>query len=164
MLKSQKSQLSQCHTVEVSEVSNFKGFRLMPPTLEAPPGDSSKTALGGIEARFQLLCYDRILFQENWLEYAHVRPPNAAKIWFWFDFGQVWGQLYPDLAQDSPDVALSVRTCAPTRAQIEPRLPRWRAIHCFAKVIGVLERTKCELQVIREIIPRVPHAHTHNML
>ena len=54
------------------------------------------------------------------LEYAHVRPPNAAKIWFWFDFGQVWGQLYPDLAQDSPDVALSVRTCAPTRAQIEP--------------------------------------------
>ena len=31
---------------------------------------------------------------------------NAAKIWFWFDFGQVWGQLYPDLAQESPDVAL----------------------------------------------------------
>ena len=37
-------------------VPNFKGFRLMPPTLEAPPGDSSKTALGGIEARFQLPC------------------------------------------------------------------------------------------------------------
>ena len=39
------------------------------------------------------------------LEYAHVRPPNAAKIWFWFDFGQVWGQLYPGRPLSRPPQA-----------------------------------------------------------
>ena len=63
------------------------------------------------------------------LEKFQRLPPHAAdpSERFADDFGQVWGQLYPDLAQDPPDVALSLRAYAPTGAQIEPWVPPGRA-------------------------------------